>query len=190
MFHFLKTMFSGGEPEKFEVEPVDFKDGLLRLKSDEPLPLKEQTVLSKTPTGVVETVLDIRSYDGRNQLYLAHVPEADESLEALGVSVDETTRVLSCLDVTGSTLPDLGGFTEDISVGGMRLRTGQLLEPGSLHDLTIRLDNKAGTKLRLKAKVSWSAHDASGTCHSGLRFRDVDAQVLRSLIRFIRARQS
>ncbi len=189
MLRFIKTIFSGGkEPQQIEVEPIEFKDGLLRLKADGPLPLKKQMVLTKCPAGLVETVLDVQSYDDISQTYLADLPEAREQLDELGVSVNQTTRVLRTLAVTGPALPEFGGFTEDISVGGMRLSTAELLEVGSVHQLTVKLDNSAKTKLKLKAKVTWSAHKANGTCHSGLRFQEVDSATLQLLIRFVRAR--
>lgn len=189
MLRFFKRLFSG-KGQDLEVEPVDFKDGLLRLRTKGDLPLKEQTVMISTPEGMIETLIHVRSYDQENGLYLAEVPEStrSEDLDRIGLRVDETTRISRVLSVSGRELPDFAGFTEDISVGGMRLSTSELLEPGKTYELTLQLDNAGRTSLKLQARVTWSANKANGTCHSGLRFHDIDVHAFRALARFIQAR--
>lgn len=88
----------------------------------------------------------------------------------------------------------------DISVGGVRIKTEQLLEPESKVVLKIFLprfgkfhpgylkvfESDVGQYMQAISEVMWAEKDADGTCYAGLRFLDVDEDDWRALENLIR----
>lgn len=188
MFSFLKNLFSKNN-EVPTVQVTGFRDGLLSFRSDSALSLQEMVVETPTPAGRMKTKLDIQSYDPGNQEYLAKVNEGDKTLESLDIDLSKMARVQKVLRVSSRDLPAYMGLTEEISLSGIRLSTSEPLEVGQILELTIEFDcNKVGTR-KVRAKVEWSAHKNDGTCHSGLRFHDLDSVTFRKLAQYIQARR-
>lgn len=188
MFSFLNKLF-GKKKDVPTVQVTGFRDGLLSFRSDGALNLQEQVVETPTPVGNMMTKVDIQSYDPGNQEYLAKVAPDDKTLESLDIDLSKIARVTKVLRVSSRDLPAYMGLTEEIALSGMRLSTSESLEVGKILELTIEFDcPKVGTR-KVKAKVEWSAHKGDGTCHSGLRFHDLDSLTFRKLAQYIQVRR-
>lgn len=188
MFKFLKNLFSKND-EVPKVQVTGFRDGLLSFRSDDSLSLHEMIVEAPTPIGPMKTKLDIQSYDPGNQEYLAKVAEDDKTLESLDIDLSKMARLQKVLRVSSRELPAYMGLTEEVALSGIRLSTSEPLEVGQLLELTVEFDcHKIGTR-KVKARVEWSAHKGDGTCHSGLRFHDLDSVTFRKLAQYIQARR-
>ena len=70
-------------------------------------------------------------------------------------------------DVTGR------GFSEDISGGGIRLRSKSKISPKSVLNLEIDIP-ETDVSLSLSAKVIWTKQVSEGQYIAGLAFKDVD----------------
>lgn len=190
MISFLKNLFKKKEQVP-TVQVTGFRDGLLSFRSDDALNLIEQVVETPTRVGNLKTKLDIQSYDPTNKEYLAKVKEDDDkTLESLDIDLSNMARVTKVLRVSSRDLPAYMGLTEEVSLSGIRLSTSDLLNIGQILELTIEFDcNQVGTR-KVQAKVEWSAHKGDGTCHSGLRFHDLDSITFRKLAQYIQSRRS
>ena len=188
MFDFLKRIFSKNK-EVPKVQVTGFRDGLLSFRSDDAMSQHEQVVETPTPVGVMKTKVDIQSYDPGNKEYLAKVSESDKTLESLDIDLSKMARVQKVLRVSSRDLPAYMGLTEEVALSGLRLSTSEPLEVGRILELTVEFDcHKIGTR-KVRAKVEWSAHKGDGTCHSGLRFHDLDSVTFRKLAQYIQARR-
>lgn len=188
MFAFLKNLFAKNK-EVPTVQVTGFRDGLLSFRSNDALSLREQIVETPTPVGKLKTKLDIQSYDPSNKEYLAKVTEGDKTLESLDIDLSKIARVAKVLRVSSRDLPAYMGLTEEIALSGIRLSTSEPLQIGQILELTIEFDcPKVGTR-KVNAKVEWSAHKGDGTCHSGLRFHDLDSVTFRKLAQYIQVRR-
>lgn len=177
------------EQEIPKVQVTGFRDGLLSFRSDGALSLHEMVVETPTPVGMMKTKVDIQSYDPSNREYLAKVNEGDKTLESLDIDLSKIARVSKVLRVSSRDLPAYMGLTEELSLSGLRLSTSEPLPLGQILELTIEFDcQQIGTR-KVKAKVEWSAHKGDGTCHSGLRFHDLDSITFRKLAQYIQARR-
>ena len=58
---------------------------------------------------------------------------------------------------------------------------------GKVLTFTLKFDIVEFGHLKLKGEVEWSAHKSDGTCHSGLRFRDLSPDSMRILARYIQS---
>lgn len=189
MISFFKKLFNKKDQVP-TVQVTGFRDGLLSFRSENALNLIEQVVETPTPVGNMTTKLDIQSYDPANQEYLAKVQEDDKTLESLDIDLSKIARVQKVLRVSSRDLPAYMGLTEEVALSGLRLSTSELLNVGHILELTIEFDcNKIGTR-KVKAKVEWSAHKGDGTCHSGLRFHDLDSITFRKLAHYIQLRRA
>jgi len=189
MINFLKNLFNK-KPKVPRVQVTGFRDGLLSFRTEDPLAFQEQVVSTPTPAGEMMTKLDIQSYDPSNKEYLAKVAEDDKTLESLDIDLSKMARITKVLRVSSRDLPSYIGLTEELTLSGIRLSTSAPLEIGNELELTIEFDcNKVGTR-KVKAQVEWSAHKGDGTCHSGLRFQDLDSVTFRKLAQYIQARRS
>lgn len=172
-----------------QVQVTGFRDGLLSFKADGALSLHEMVVETPTPAGVMKTKVDIQSYDPSNKEYLAKVADDEKALESLDIDLSKIARVQKVLRVSSRDLPAYMGLTEEISLSGLRLSTSESLNVGQILELTVEFDcHQIGTR-KVKAKVEWSAHKGDGTCHSGLRFHDLDSITFRKLAQYIQARR-
>ena len=188
MFSFLQKFFKKKEQVP-QVQVTGYRDGLLSFRSERALNLIEQVVETPTPLGNMKTKLDIQSYDPANKEYLAKIEDDDKTLESLDIDLSKIARVNKVLRVSSRDLPAYMGLTEEISLSGLRLSTSEPLESGQELELTIEFDcNKVGTR-KVKATVEWSAHKGDGTCHSGLRFNDLDSITFRKLAQYIQLRR-
>jgi hypothetical protein len=189
MLNFLKSLFKKKQRVP-KVQVTGFRDGLLSFRSENALTLQEQIVATPTPAGEMTTKLDIQSYDPSNKEYLAKVSENDKTLESLDIDLSRMARVQKVLRVSSRELPAYMGLTEEIALSGLRLSTSEPLQVGQVLELTVEFDcNNVGTR-RIKAKVEWSAHKGDGTCHSGLRFHDLDSVTFRKLAQYIQVRRT
>jgi hypothetical protein len=189
MFGFIKNLFSKND-EVPKVQVTGFRDGLLSFRSEDALSLHEMIVEAPTPIGPMKTKLDIQSYDPGNQEYLAKIAEDDKTLESLDIDLSKMARLQKVLRVSSRDLPAYMGLTEEIALSGVRLSTSEPMEIGQLLELTIEFDcHKIGTR-KVRARVEWSAHKGDGTCHSGLRFHDLDSVTFRKLAQYIQTRRS
>lgn len=177
------------EQEIPQVQVTGFRDGLLSFRSDGALSLHEMVVETPTPVGLMKTKVDIQSYDPSNREYLAKVSEGDKTLESLDIDLSKIARVPKVLRVSSRDLPAYMGLTEELSLSGLRISTSEPLPLGQILELTIEFDcQQIGTR-KVKAKVEWSAHKGDGTCHSGLRFHDLDSITFRKLAQYIQTRR-
>lgn len=190
MFSFIRNLFSSKPKEPpARITPVEFLDGLLRFRTDDPISLSRRTVIAEGPEGPMSFLLDVVSYDGHNKVYLAEVPEASEAyLESLGLDMARTTRVRSVLKVQSPQLPDYSGLTEELSVTGIRLNTKSLLKPRKVYELTLRIDGTVKKSLKFDTVVAWSAHKGDGTCHAGLRYKNINPDIFAEIARYIKAK--
>lgn len=188
MLTFLKNLFKK-KKQVPTVQVTGFRDGLLSFRSDDSLNLHEMLVETPTPGGNMMTKVDIQSYDPSSKEYLAKVSEEDKTLESLDIDLSKIARLQKVLRVSSRDLPAYMGLTEEVALSGLRLSTSEPLTVGQILELTIEFDcNKMGTR-KVKAKVEWSAHKGDGTCHSGLRFHDLDSITFRKLAQYIQARR-
>lgn len=190
MLDFLKNLLS---PKKKEpparIEPMDFKDGLLRFRTDDPIVLAQRPVMAQSENGPLTFVLDVVSYDGNNKVYLAEIPEASEQyLQTLGIDLEKTTRVRAHLKVQSPQLPDFTGLTEELSVSGMRLSTKSILKPRTELELSLRLDGPSPKTLKLNTRVAWSAHRGDGMCHSGLLYQNLPPAIFTEIAHYIKGK--
>ncbi len=188
MINFFKNLFKKKQ-EVPTVQVTGFRDGLLSFRSADALNLHEMMVVTPTPVGKMMTKVDIQSYDPGNQEYLAKVADNDKTLESLDIDLSKIARVTKVLRVSSRDLPSYMGLTEEIALSGLRLSSSEPLTVGQIIELTIEFDcNKLGTR-KVKAKVEWSAHKGDGSCHSGLRFHDLDSITFRKLAQYIQSRR-
>ena len=144
---------------------------------------KKDDVPKVQVTGFRDGLLSFRSD-------LAKVADNDKTLESLDIDLSKMARVQKVLRVSSRDLPAYMGLTEEIALSGIRLSTSEPLEVGQLLELTIEFDcHKIGTR-KVKGRVEWSAHKGDGTCHSGLRFHDLDSVTFRKLAQYIQARRT
>ncbi len=168
---------------------MEFIDGLLRFKTNDSISLSRRTVIAEGPEGPMHFILDVVSYDGHHKVYLAEVPEASEAyLETLGLDLARTTRIRSVLKVQSPQLPEYSGLTEELSVTGIRLNTKSLLKPRKTYELTLRIEGQVKKSLKLETVVAWSAHKGDGTCHAGLRYKNINPDTFAEIARFIKAK--
>lgn len=188
MFSVLKNLFSK-KKDVPKVQVTGFRDGLLSFRSEDALSLRQQVVETPTPAGKMMTNVDIQSYDPTSKEYLAKVSADDKTLESLDIDLSKIARLAKVLRVSSRDLPAYMGLTEEIALSGIRLSTAEPLTVGQIMELTIEFDcHKIGTR-KVRAKVEWSAHKGDGTCHSGLRFHDLDSLTFRKLAQYIQARR-
>ena len=188
MLTFFKNLFKRKQ-ELPKVQVTGCRDGLVSFRSENALNLQEMLVETPTPVGMMKTKVDIQSYDPSSKEYLAKVSEDDKTLESLDIDLSKIARIQKVLRVSSRELPAYMGLTEELALSGLRLSTSEPLEVGQIIELTIEFDcNKMGTR-KVKAKVEWSAHKGDGTCHSGLRFHDLDSITFRKLAQYIQARR-
>ena len=185
MFSRLKEIFGFSKRETPTVEITGFRHGLLCFRSKAPLGLKEVTVKTPTDAGTLKAKVDIQSYDPRNQEYLAKVKSDDDTLESLNIDISRIASVSRVLKVSSTQLPSYGGYTEELSPSGLLLSTTEPLPIGKVIDFTLELDLSKQRPLRLKGEVKWSAHKSDGTCHSGIRFKDLSPESMRRLAHYI-----
>ena len=188
MFKFLKNFFTK-EQDIPTVQVTGYRDGLVSFRSDDALSLQELIVETPTPDGRMKTKLDIQSYDPGSKEYLAKFSNDDKTLESLDIDLSKIARVPKILRVSSRDLPAYTGLTEEVALSGIRLSTTDALNVGDILELSIEFDcKKIGTR-KVMAKVEWSAHKGDGTCHSGLRFHDLDSITFRKLAQYIQARR-
>ena len=190
MFAALKKLFSKKKTEIPSVQVTGFRDGMLRFQSSDAVPLRALVVETPTPDGLKMTKVDVKSYDSENKEYLADVGEGDSTLESLDIDLSKIARVKKVLRVSSQDLPSYMGLTEELSLSGLRLSTSEALTPGKRLEVTIEFDEPSIGSRKVQCVVEWSAHKADGTCHSGLRFQDLDGLMFRKLAQYIQMKRS
>jgi hypothetical protein len=187
MFKKLFSVFEGNSPV---IEPVEFRDGLLAFRCQRRLPFQALTVAAPTPAGPVKTEILVCSYDPTQQVYRAQLPQVavGDTLQRLHIESRGTRRLTQALRVSSRQIPKFFALTEDISVGGLRLATEDIMRAGSILEMSLDLDDPAVPTMIVRGEVVWSALKGDGTFHSGIRFLDLERLAARRLERYIESR--
>lgn len=172
------------------VDFVGFEDGLLIVRSKKALKTNNTTVKLKTHLGTVLAHVLVESYDTESQVYRLTLFERESVLEPLENDRRECPRLLKVLRVTSHAFSGYSANTEDISTGGIRVRTSGPLETKQLIDFQMELDDPQIPPLHLVANVCWTATRADGKFHSGLRFQQLNTNTERTIGRYIKDRMN
>jgi hypothetical protein len=170
------------------IEPVEFSDGLLAFRCDRRLPFAPMTVASLTSSGSVKTRLEVCSYDVGLRLYRAQLVDGGETLQKLKLPARGAVRLAQAVRVSSRQIPKYFALTEDLSVGGVRLATAQMLPIGAALEMSLDLDDPSLPSIRVNGEVRWSAIKADGSYHSGVSFVGIDRGQHRILERYIESR--
>ena len=116
------------------VDFVGFEDGLLIVRSKKALKTNNTTIKLKTHLGTVVAHVLVESYDTESQVYRLTLFEHESILEPLDNDRRECPRLLKVLRVTSHAFAGYSANTEDISTGGIRVRTSGPLETKQVID--------------------------------------------------------
>lgn len=181
----LSSVFTSLPPR---IEPLEISEGLLAFRCSASLPFGWVAVSHGAATQRAVTRVCICSKEPETQVYRAQweAGALQQAWSELGGRLEP--RLAQAVRVAS---PDLRGFfalTEDVSTGGVRLATPERLVAGTVLPLRLDLDDPRLPCLAVRGEVRWSAIKADGTCHSGIRFLDLERTQERNLARYIESR--
>ena len=150
------------------VDFLRFKDGLLVVRSASKLTQRDTLVKLKTGLGAMTAQVEVESYCGREEVYRLRVLDYELLQTNFGGEQREAARLPLKLEVRSKMLGSESFSTEDISETGARLALPDLVAPGTILDLELKLGDDL---LKVAADVSWSAAKIDGSFHGGVHFR-------------------
>lgn len=97
----------------------------------------------------------------------------------------ETSNTVSyvCVDEDGNEVAEGFGTAVDLSLGGIKLSTGERLESPYILLLVIDLDE---TLVEVRGRVVYSSNMTDGDCVSGIEFVDTEEKHHRALRNFVK----
>lgn len=182
MLNQLKNLFTP------TVEFVDYADGLLVVRSNKALKTNNTSVKIKTHFGTVVANVLLESYDKENKVYRLTVFDKEVILDSLDAERRDHPRLNKVFRVTSQSFPGFSANTEDISAGGLRVKTSEKLETHQVIEFQLELDDPEIPAFRILGEVCWTAVKADGSYHSGLRFQNLNPRIEQIITRYIKDR--
>lgn len=169
------------------VEFVNYRDGLLVVRSKKALKTSNNVVKLKTHLGTVLAEVLVESFDTNEQVYRMKLFNIESVLSEHETDRRDYPRLSKVLRVTSQSFPGYSANTEDISCGGVRVVTSGPLELGSI-DFQLELDDPDVPPLNINADVCWTAVKYDKQFHSGLRFQQISPTSEKHIREYIRHR--
>ena len=180
----LKDMFTIAPTVEF----VSFEDGLLAVRSKKALKTNDTVVKLKTHLGTVVANVLLESYDKESKVYRLTLCDREVVLNSPDAERRDYPRLNKVLRVTSQSFPGYSANTEDISSGGVRVRSSGPLETNTSIEFQMELDDPQIPAFQVRAEVCWTAVRPDGSYQSGLRFQHLDPNIERVISRYIKDR--